>query len=257
MLHILLQNVASTIGGIRLGAATGGWGWAIPAATTLAKGAYDWYLQNKQKNQISDLEKNNTLPTMGIPQGDQDALASAKTQASMTRLAGQSGIEGRNDAATAGKINEVERLSPGGATAINAAGSAFDALQTKNNELGTTAASNWDKNQSILRGEQHNIGNLQQKAWDWNTGAPYMRNLNAINNLKGAQLSNENTMYSNLIGGLGYAGLGAAGLAKYFGKGTGSNSYTDANGNQVQNTNVGNNGALTPGNLFDNPVLFY
>jgi hypothetical protein len=186
--------------------------WTIPLITTLASSAYDWWRSNKQENRAEELERNNIRPRLDVPQSQQEALASAKAQAQMTRLPGQDAIEGRFDNVTGNKVATVERMGPGGATSINAASRAYSDQLDKESELGVTTANMRLNNQGILRDELRRNAEWEQKAWDWNTGQPYMQKQAAIAALKEASILNQNTAFKNLIGGLGYtAFMGAVG----------------------------------------------
>jgi hypothetical protein len=177
--------------------------WTIPLATTLASSAYDWWTSYQQGKRADAMQKNNVRPNLGIPESEQRSLASAENQAKMTRLPGQSAIEGRLDQTTANQVAMVERQGIGGATSINAASTAYGNQQQKENELGIASANMQLNNQQILRDELDENAGWQQKAWDWNVGDPYMSKQTAIASLREAQLRNRNTAFKNLVGGLG------------------------------------------------------
>ena len=175
----------------------------IPLAATLASSAYDWWTSSQQKKKADEMQKNNIRPNLGIPESEQRSLASAENQAGMTRLPGQSAIEGRLDQTTADQVAMVERQGIGGPTSINAASTAYGNQQQKENELGIASANMQLNNQQILRDELDENAQWQQKAWDWNVGDPYMSKQTAIASLREAQLRNRNTAVKNLVGGLG------------------------------------------------------
>ena len=196
--------------------------WTIPLVTTLASTAYDWWQQNKQGKRADELARNNVRPTLGIPESEQESLQSARNQAEMTRLPGQSATEGRLDQITADQVAMVERQGIGGPTSINAASRAYGMQQDKENELGIKAAEMNLRNQDILRNELDENAQWEQKAWDWNKGEPYLQKQQAISSLRGAQTANRNTAVKNLIGGLGNTALmGALGDDGGFGGGDG------------------------------------
>lgn len=186
--------------------------WTIPLATTLLSSGYDLWQANQQGKRADELQRNTVRPLFNIPESEKKSLLSAEEQARMTRLPGQSAIEGRLDQTTANQVNMVERMGTGGATSINAASRAYGMQQDKENELGIAAANMRLNNQQILRDELDENAQWQNKAWEWDTANPYMQKMAAIAALREAQLRNRNTGVKNLIGGLGNtAMMGAMG----------------------------------------------
>ncbi len=204
--------------------------WALPLIASVATGAYDWWVGNKQSNRADQLAKDNVRPTFEIPTSEQESLESARKQAEMTRLPGQSAIEGRLDRTTADQVAMVERTGVGGPTSINAASRAYGMQQDKENELGIAAAQMRLKNQDILRGELDENAEWQNKAWNWDTGEPYLQKQQAIAALKEAGMRNKNTAFKNIIGGASYAGLlgmSGEGGGDFFGSGGNGNYSQD------------------------------
>lgn len=129
-------------------------------------------------------------PTMGVPASHMAALKNAEMQAKMTRLPGQSSIEGRLDRVTGNALSTLERTGDSPTSIINSASRAYGNQLDKETELGIKAAEMQLNNQGILRNEQHNIGNWENKAWEFNEKDPYLSKMAEISALKGAGLTN-------------------------------------------------------------------
>ncbi len=179
----------------------------ISLVSGLASSAYDWWQSEQQRERADELARNNVRPTMTIPKSEQESLGSARHQAALTRLPGQSAIEGRLDKITADQVGLVERQGVGGPTSINAASRAYGDQQDKEVDLGVASANMRLHNQDILRNELDENAQWEQKVWDWNTGQPYLDKQKAIAALRGAHLANQNTAVKNLIGTAANAGI--------------------------------------------------
>lgn len=181
--------------------------WGIPLVTTLASTAYDLWQSNQQGKRADQLQRNNVRPEFKIPESQKRALTSAENQAALTEIPGAAAIRGRLDRTTADQVAMVERMGPGGPTSINAASRAYGQQMDRENDLGVESARMRLANQGILRDELHDNAEWEQKAWDWNTGQPYLQKQQAIAALREAQLKNRNTGFKNLLGGLGNTAL--------------------------------------------------
>ena len=159
-----------------------------------------WLTGYNQGEKADSLSNGLVRPDFTIPQAEQDALASAKSQASMTQLPGQAAIEGRLDQTTANTVDMIKKLSAGGPEAINGAGVAYGNLLGKENELGVAGAQMRLNNNQILRNEDHTMAGYQEKKWDWEKAQPYQQTTQAIQALREGQIRNENSAWKNILG---------------------------------------------------------
>jgi hypothetical protein len=169
----------------------------------------NWVAAFNQNKQAKELESGLSRPGFEIPQGAQDALSSAENQAQMTRLPGASAMEGQIEQSTANSIDAIERLGPGGATSINAAGMAYGNEQNKKTQLGIAGSEMWLRNQDILRNEQNRMGEWQNRAWEWDKAQPYIAKTDAIRSLKEGSMRNYDNAFKDLFGGAANIALGA------------------------------------------------
>jgi hypothetical protein len=174
---------------------------AIPIALSIAQSIPNWMAGIKQNRTANQLASELKRPEFEIPESAQGALTSAKTQAGMTRLAGQSGIEGRLDQTTANQIDAIERMGPGGATSLNAASAAYGNQQTKENELGVQASQQWARNQDVLRSELDRMSEWEFKKWSWDKQMPYQNKAEAIAALREGSMRNFDNAAKDTFGG--------------------------------------------------------
>lgn len=161
----------------------------------------------EQRHKAKELEKNNIRPDYNIPASEQEALSKAEANASnkITRLPGQSAIEGRLDQTTANQISVLERMGIGGADMINGASRAYGNQQQAENTLGVAAA-NYSAgmnqhNQDVLFRQLGINAEYQDKQWDWNKRLPYERDYALMQALKGASIQNSNEAWNTSVGG--------------------------------------------------------
>lgn len=165
-----------------------------------------WYgiQQNRKADKLaSELQR----PEFDIPESQKQALQSAENQAGMTRLPGQSTIEGRLDQITANQLNSIERLGPGGPTSINAAGQAYGQQMQKENELGVAAAENWNQNQHALRNQLDRMSEWEFKKWAWDKQLPYQNKAEAIAALREGSMRNIDNAFKDIFGGAAIASI--------------------------------------------------
>jgi len=174
---------------------------AIPIALSAASTIPKWYQAWKQNNLADKLEKDLSRPDFEIPESEKRALESAKVQSGMTRLPGQSGIEGRLDQETANKLNTIERMGIGGPTDINAASTAYGQQQEGETNLGIKASDMYLRNQDVLRSQLDKMGEWEFKAWNWDKKLPYENRAEAIQALREGSIRNLNTAASETAGG--------------------------------------------------------
>jgi len=173
---------------------------AIPLALTAISTIPQWVTGYKQGKRADQLSKDLVRPEFDIPDSAERALASAEAQARMTRLPGQDLIEGRLDQTTANKIAMIERMSMGGPTAINAAGSAYGQQMDAENELGVQAANMRLNNQAILRNELGAMAGYENQKWNWDRRMPFEQTAAAIEALREGSMRNKNAAWKDLFG---------------------------------------------------------
>jgi hypothetical protein len=184
---------------------------ALSIGLGMASSIPQWLQGKKQEDRAEELGLNLRRPTLGVPESQQRALTSAEEQAKMTRLPGQSAIEGRLDQTTANTIAMLERLGGGGPTTINAASRAYGNQMDKEAELGVQAGNMFLRNQDILRNELGQTADYEQQAWNYNERMPYEQKAAAIEALKEASIKNKNAAFTNVFGSLSslFGGMGS------------------------------------------------
>lgn len=215
---------------------------ALGAAASAAGSLPKWYQAWKQSNLADEMQKDLKRPDFEIPQSEIESLQSAQAQAGMTRLPGQSAMEGRLDQNTANQINTIQRMGTGGANDINAASRAYGMQQEGENTLGLNAANMFLGNQQILRNELNQNAEWQNKQWQWDKQMPYETSARAIAALKQSSAENLNSAVGDITGGLSNMAL-----AGYMGQTKGFDLSGNKTGSPVVTTPATSE---TPGNLF-------
>lgn len=192
----------------------------------------NWYQSWKQSERADELAKGLKRPDFEIPQSELESLASAQAQAGMTRLPGQSGIEGQLESTAANEVANVERMGTGGVNDINAASRVYSNLQGKQNELGVKASDMWLRNQDVLRSQLDQNAEWQQKKWEWDKQQPYENTAKAISALREGSARNFDTGWKDLFGGASNLALG---------------EYLRGTGGKIGDvTKTGNGGGVSP-----------
>lgn len=190
---------------------------ALGAIASAAGSLPKWYQAWKQSNLADDMQKDLKRPDFEIPKSEIESLQSAQAQAGMTRLPGQSAMEGRLDQNTANQINTIQRMGTGGANDINAASRAYGMQQEGENTLGLNAANMFLGNQQILRNELNQNAEWQNKQWQWDKQMPYETSARAIAALKQSSAENLNSAVGDITGGISNMALaGYMGQTKGF-----------------------------------------
>tara|TARA_R110000868_G_scaffold186320_2_gene428732 strand:+ start:3343 stop:4182 length:840 start_codon:yes stop_codon:yes gene_type:complete len=190
---------------------------AIGAIASAAGSLPKWYQAWKQSNLADDMQKDLKRPDFEIPKSEIESLQSAQAQAGMTRMPGQSAMEGRLDQNTANQINTIQRMGTGGANDINAASRAYGMQQEGENTLGLNAANMFLGNQQILRNELNQNAEWQNKQWQWDKQMPYETSAKAIAALKQSSAENLNSAVGDITGGISNMALaGYMGQTKGF-----------------------------------------
>jgi hypothetical protein len=196
---------------------------AVPIALSMASTIPQWMAARDQNRRANDLAANLVRPDFTIPESARRSLGSAEAQANMTRLPGQDAIEGRLDQTTANKIAMVERMSMGGPTAINAAGSAYGQQMDAENQLGVQAANMRLNNQQILRNELGQMAGWENQGWNWDKRIPFEQTATAIEALREGAMRNRNAAWKDIFGSA--ANLTMMGT-KFANNGTGTGNQT-------------------------------
>lgn len=172
-----------------------------------------WLTGESQEDRADQLSSTLVRPRMSVPESQTRALTSAEEQAKMTRIPGQSAIEGRLDQTTANKIAMLERLGGGGPTTINAASRAFGDQMDAENRLGIEGANMYLRNQDVLRNELGKTADYENQAWNWNERMPYEQKAIAIQALKEGAMKNKFAGWNNIFGSLSsfFGGMGSGG----------------------------------------------
>lgn len=173
----------------------------VPIGLSMAQSIPNWMAGIKQSRTADKLQSELQRPDFEIPESQKQALQSAKNQASMTRLPGQSAIEGRLDQTTANQLDMIERMGVGGATSLNAASQAFSNQQSKENELGVQAAENYNRNQQMLRSQLDRMSDWEFKKWTWDKQLPYQNKAEAIAALREGSMRNIDNAFKDTFGG--------------------------------------------------------
>jgi len=197
----MADAVSEIAGGAAAGSAFGPYGLAIGAGLSALSTLPNWYQSWKQSERADELAKGLKRPEFEIPASEKAALASANAQAGMTRLPGQSAIEGRLDQNTANEVADIQRMGTGGPNDINAAAVAYGQQNTKENELGVNASNMYLNNQQILRGQLNQDAEWQNKKWEWDKKLPYENTAAAIGALRESSARNFDTAWKDLTGG--------------------------------------------------------
>lgn len=173
----------------------------VPIGLSMMQSIPNWMAGIKQSRTADKLQSELQRPEFEIPESQKQALQSARNQASMTRLPGQSAIEGRLDQTTANQIDMIERMGTGGAMGLNAASQAFGNQQSKENELGVAAADNYNRNQQMLRGQLDRMSDWEFKKWTWDKQLPYQNKAEAIAALREGSMRNFDNAAKDTLGG--------------------------------------------------------
>lgn len=206
------------------------------------------------------LEKQNPRPTETIPQGVLDATAQARLMASIGMPAAE-------------REQAMRDITRGETTALASARdkrSSIDVISTVNQaandavvNLNAKSAEMRQQAQFNLISTLQNLGQWQDKIWQWNSAQKFMENAAAIRALKGAGYANINTAMDAILSGAATATQAITG-SKDAGGGGSATSGIDMNaitGGVAGNRDILNAGkpgstdpTITDPQLFDNGV---
>lgn len=199
-----------------------------------------------QQHQAKQFEKDR--PEFVIPQAQQQALNSAKHQASLTGLPGQDLMEAKLGKSTANAILDLNRSADSPSAILGNISTLYGKQMDKENDLGIAAAENYQRNQGVLRDELHNMADWQQRAWDYNENQPYQAGAAAASALRGSGMQNIMTGVSNAAG-VGSNYLMAKQLMQDF---QGNNPWAQLAKTIMPQIIASNNASYTPGS--DQPI---
>lgn len=181
---------------------------AISAGASALSTLPNWYQSWKQSQRADELAAGLKRPDFEIPTSEIESLQSAEAQAGMTRLPGQSAIEGRLDQNTANQVADIQRMGTGGPNDINAAARAYGMEQEGESKLGIEASNMYLRNQDILRSQLDQNAEWQNKKWDWDKKQPYENTANAIGALRESSARNFDNGWKDLTGGISNLAMG-------------------------------------------------
>jgi len=167
----------------------------VLGAISLIKSASD-------KKKAKALEKSNQRPIESVPQGIKDATALAEQQATYGLPAAVK-LEAQKEIQRAGAV------ALGSATERRAGMETIGAIQQQQQDatgnLTAQDAQLMVTKEGQLINQKNNLGDWQNRVWDWNSKAKYEENAAAIQALKGASTENFNTGL-NMIASAGAKG---------------------------------------------------
>lgn len=120
-----------------------------------------------------DIAKNSTRPLKEIPEAVTESLNLSRRNAMMTELPNQSTMEARLESTVSGAVGQGLRVADSQANLLDFVGKQTQKQQEGMQNIGMTAAENWQKNQEILKNDLNNYGQWQEKEWLYNKYEPY------------------------------------------------------------------------------------
>jgi len=195
-----LGKVGATAAGVAGKTAMGPLGWgmlaaqAVPTAINLAQAIS----QKKKGSEFSNAQR----PQYNIPQGVLDQVNQAKYLAGMRELPGQNLMEGRLGQNTAKGIAEMKNVAANPADLASNVARMYGAQNDAMNNIGIQAGQNWLGQQGRLGQALGNLGQYQDKQWDYNTNQPYQNSMAAASALKEAAFRNAMAGGMNIASGV-------------------------------------------------------
>lgn len=139
-------------------------------------------------------------PDFLIPQEEQQALNSAKYQASLTELPGQDLMEQKLGRSTSNALIDLNRSADSPSAILGNIAEVYDRQMQKQNDLDIAAAKMFVDNQGVLRNELHSMGEWKAREWDYNENQPYQAGAAAASAARGSGMQNIMTGVSNATG---------------------------------------------------------
>lgn len=216
----------------------------LPTGINLAKSA----IQGKQAGELAKVQR----PQYNIPQGVLDAVNQSRYLASMRELPGQNVMEARLGENTAKGIAEMRNVAANPADLASNVAKMYGAQNQGLQDIGIQAGQNWLGQQGQLNQSLQNLGQYQEKAWDYNQNQPYQQAKAAESALREAAFRNLTAAGTNIASGLS----GAANL-NYQQQALDKTLASQENGyNQYLQALLDRNATQTPNNSTGMPVLY-
>jgi hypothetical protein len=166
----------------------------LPTGINLAKSA----IQGKQASELAKVQR----PQYNIPQGVLDAVNQSKYLASMRELPGQNLMEARLGENTAKGIAEMRNVAANPADLASNVAKMYGAQTQGLQDIGIQAGQNWLGQQGQLSQMLQNLGQYQEKAWDYNQNQPYQQAKAAESALREGAFRNLTAAGTNIASGL-------------------------------------------------------
>lgn len=129
-------------------------------------------------------------PVQTPPPSATHALNLARTMAGENQLPGQDIIEGKLGASTAGAVSELKASADSPSAILANISKVYANQMDKERDLAIAGAGMKRTNEGNYINALNNYGQLEQKAWDWNTGMPYTQDMAAASALHGSAVQN-------------------------------------------------------------------
>jgi hypothetical protein len=155
--------------------------------------------QKKKGNEFSKIQR----PQYNIPQSVLDQVNQAKYLASMRELPGQNLMEGRLGQNTAKGIAEMKNVVANPADLASNVAKMYGAQNDAMNNIGMQAGQNWLGQQGRLNQVLGNLGQYQDKQWDYNVNQPYQDSMAASSALREGAFRNAMAAGANIASALG------------------------------------------------------
>lgn len=174
---------------------------ALPAILSLAKA-------NAQRKQMREFE-NVEMPKFQIPEAIQQQVNQSRYLASMRELPGQNLMEAKLGQNTAKGISQLQNVAANPADLAANVARLYNAQNEGIQNIGIKAGQNWLGQQAQLSNSLNNLGQWQQKQFEFNEVAPY-------DYAKSAEAALREASYRNLSSAVrDVASLGSA-TSNYF-----------------------------------------
>lgn len=145
---------------------------------------------SSQKKQADRLQANNPRPTEVVPQGVLDSTA-------LMRLMSTLGMPAEQYNAAMNNIRRNQATAVNQAQSRRSGNALISSIQTASNDatlnLDAQSAAQRVQNQRAYATQLNNLGQWQDKIWQWNSAQLYLENAAAIRALRGSSAANLNS----------------------------------------------------------------
>lgn len=171
------------------------------AALLISGGIYGYkaYRQNDQAKKLSKTGR----PEYEIPPAVREAVNLARLQAANSKLPGQNLMEQKLDNTTSRGLAELKNVSTNPSQLAANAAKLYSYQQDAQNNLNIAGAQNYNNNQAMLRGQLGQLGQYQDKQWDYNKFQPYVNDMAASSALREGAFRNATAAGINTATGIG------------------------------------------------------